>query len=368
MPSIDVSSLALAFAGGLVVAWLLSQAVASRALGAIRAERDTATQRASSLETELRELGLELGAASTEQKHYKNEYDGARAQLDTLRARLKQLSVAYVKLLAQSKERLKAADEKLRLLSNAEAMLTVEFEALANRIFKEQEKQFVDSNRESISNLLKPVETQLSEFKTRVEQVYEEENRDRASLRAEIVYDLQVDGTSDEAERHRPDVIIRLPQKKAIVIDSKVPLSSYAHWHAAASDDEQRQYLAEYMDAIREHVSKLSAKGYQDLIGVNSLDLVLMFIPIESAYSLALDRDSSLLMDAFNKRVMIVSPRTLLLFSESLTEIATRLAQAHITYETSRRKLTKGTPETIDGMGVMSMAPSLGNLQDVSIS
>ncbi len=360
--------LALAFAGGLVVAWLLSQALASRALSAIRAERDSATQRASRLENETKELGVQLGAARTDQKHYENEFGAARAELETVRRRLKQLSIAYIKLLAQSKERLKAADEKLRLLSNAEATLTAEFEALANRIFKEQEKQLADSSRESISNLLKPVETQLSEFKTKVEQVYEEESRDRASLRAEIVYDLQVDGTNDEGERHRPDVIIRLPQKKAVVIDSKVPLSSYAHWHAASSDEERRQYLGEHIDAVRGHIEKLGAKGYQDLIGVNSLDLVLMFIPLESAYSLALDHDPSLLMDAFNKRVMIVGPRTLLLFSESVTGIATRLAQAHITYETSRRRLTNGTPETIDGRGVMGVSPSRGNLQSVSIS
>src|SRR6185437_1852474 len=187
MPSVD-APLTLAFAGVLifVVGWLLSRAAAVRALRGIRFERDSAAQRASNLENQVKELGLELGAAKSDQKHYENERDAARVDLETLRAELKQLNIDYAKLLAQSEERLKAADDKLRLLSNAEAMLTVEFESLADRIFNQKEKQFVDTNKESISTLLKPIESKISEFKTRVDRLYEEENRDRASLRAEI--------------------------------------------------------------------------------------------------------------------------------------------------------------------------------------
>lgn len=367
MPSVD-APLTLAFAGVLifVVGWLLSRAAAVRALRGIRFERDSAAQRASNLENQVKELGLELGAAKSDQKHYENERDAARVDLETLRAELKQLNIDYAKLLAQSEERLKAADDKLRLLSNAEAMLTVEFESLADRIFNQKEKQFVDTNKESISTLLKPIESKISEFKTRVDRLYEEENRDRASLRAEIVYDLRVEGTNNDGERHRPDVIIRLPQKRAVVIDSKVPLLAYGRWHEAASDEERRQYLGEHIDAIRDHIKKLSAKSYQDLIGVNSLDLVLMFIPIESAYSLTLDHDPSLLRDAFSKKIMIVSPRTLALFSESLTEIGIRLAQAQTAYETSRRRLMRGTHGPIDGAQVIETS-SFSDLLGVSI-
>jgi DNA recombination protein RmuC len=437
-PPTDISvalAAIVAFAGGFAAAWLLRRAellrelgAAERRLGDLSNECDAALSRTDDLQARVTAVTADLAAARASLKQIdslRDERDTARRDLDAERKALGQLRTDYATLQTQTDEKLKAADEKLQILREAGDQLKKDFENLANRIFEEKREKFTQSNRESIEGLLKPVKDQLIDFKSKVEEVYINDVRDRTSLKTEIdnlqkaseragnqaeslaraltgdsrvrgnwgeisleriledsglrkghEYDVQVSHQNEEGQRLRPDMIVRLPERKAVIIDSKVSLVAYEHYHAAQSDEERQQYLREHVASIRTHIKGLSAKNYQDLIGVNSLDLVLMYIPIEPSYLLALEHDASLYTDAFNRKILLVSPTTLMgtlqiihniwryerqnrhaleiaeraaglhdqlvLFSESLTEIGERLGQAQSAYETTRKRLTGG--------------------------
>lgn len=344
---------------------------------------------------------------------------------DEFRARAEELKAKNARLQAEAVEKLKAADEKIELLGQMGKQLKTDFENLANKIFEDKARTFTQTSKDSVEGLLKPVRDQLTDFRKKVEEVYEKEARDRTSLKTEVEllqraslrastgaealakalkgdskvrgswgeislanileqsglrkgheYDAQVSQKSEEGQILRPDVVVYLPENKAVVIDSKVSLVSYERYHAAETDEERQAHLAAHVSALRTHLNGLSAKSYQDSVGKRSLDLVLMFVPIEPAYLLALEGDGKLFADAFHKRVLLVSPTTLMgtlqiihniwryehqnrhaldiasrggalydqfvLYTEALLEIGERLGQAQKAYECARSRLTSG--------------------------
>ena len=265
-------------------------------------------------------------------------------------------------LFARLEETTRAFAEKEALFKETSASLKQEFQLLANRIFEEQGQSFARNNRAQIDGLLTPFREQISEFKQRVEQVYHTESKDRASLLTEVrnlhrasdkinqeaenlakalkgdkrlqgnwgelvlervldesglrkdhEYTLQATRRTEDGDAKRPDVIIHLPDDKDIIVDSKVSLAAYERAVAAEDDGARENFLRQHVNDLRAQVKRLSEQEYDRLLGVRSLDFVLLFVPIESAFMLAMDYDQGLFTEAFNKRIVIVSPTTLLM-------------------------------------------------------
>lgn len=252
-------------------------------------------------------------------------------------------------------------EEKLELLQANKAQLSQEFENLSNKIFEEKNKQFKQTSQEGLFNLLNPFKEQLEGLKKKVDDAYVEESKDRAALKAQIgeLHNLNKQITeeaaslaralrgekktqgnwgelvletvleksglrqgeeyireksinSDDGNRYRPDVIINLPEGKHIVVDAKVSLNAYTDYINAESDADRVNYLKQHVDAVRMHIKTLAEKSYAKLPGVNSPDFVFMFMPIEPAFMVAFEHDDKLFNDAFEQRIVVVTPTTLL--------------------------------------------------------
>ncbi|MFA5983721.1 MAG: DNA recombination protein RmuC [Methylococcaceae bacterium] len=258
-------------------------------------------------------------------------------------------------------EQIKHNDEKLTLLQNAEAQLKTQFENLATRIFEERSKQFSEHNKTSMEYIVTPLREQLGEFKQRIETVYDNENKDRISLREEIISlrrdtakmnqealnltralkgdkktqgnwgemilekvleksglrkgaEYETQGAFRDQDNHlfKPDVIIHLPEDKDVIIDSKVSLLAYERYCSSDDDNERSLALKQHTEAVREHIKSLSNKDYSSLKGIRSLDFVLLFMPIEAAFMAAFQADERLFSDAFEHKIIVVTPTTLL--------------------------------------------------------
>ena len=323
------------------------------------------------------------------------------------------------------KERINSANEKLQLLESAEKRLQSSFENLANRIFEEKHEKFNEASKTGVEALLNPMRQQLGDFRKRVDEVYDKENEQRTTLRAEITqlknlnerissdalnltnalkgdskvrgnwgevqlelllqesglkkgreYDVQKSHKNEEGKRYQPDAIVHLPDNKDVIIDSKVSLVAYEAYHSSDTDGDRERYLKEHLSSIRTHISQLSGKNYDELVGLRSLDLVIMFVPIEPALLLALEHEPGLYNEAYNKRIVLVSPTLLMAtlqiinniwryedqnrhalviaeeagkmydqfvgFVESLDKIGDHIRKAGESYDTAKKRLIDG--------------------------
>jgi DNA recombination protein RmuC len=358
-------------------------------------------------------------------------------QLQNKENEFNQLQQLYVETKTQNAElqtrmheQGKNAEEKLNLLKDAEMRLNNQFESLAGKIFDERNKQFTEHNQTSLDHIVKPLREQLGEFKQRIETVYDNENKDRISLREEIVslrrdtaqmnqealnltralkgdkktqgnwgemiletvleksglrkgieYETQGAFRDENNKLFKPDVIVRLPEEKDIVIDSKVSLVAY-ELHCSTEDDAERiTALKQHTEAVRTHIKSLSNKDYSGLKGLRSLDFVLLFMPIEAAFIAAFQADEKLFTDAFEHKIIVVTPTTLLAtlrtieniwryerqnenaraiadkagivydkirgFVEDLDKLGKQLSTVHSTYDGVMNKLTLGNGNLI---------------------
>lgn len=251
--------------------------------------------------------------------------------------------------------------EQLALLQSAKVELAKEFENIANKIFDNKQQQFSLNSKTLLDNTLDPLKLQLTEFRKKVEDVYEKENADRNRLAGQVVelqkqaqkigedavnlaqalkgnsktqgnwgevvlerlleesglqkgreYDTQVNFTSADGSRLMPDVIIHLPENKDIVIDAKCSLVDYEKFCSADNDIERKQYLNAHVNSLRSHIKSLSIKDYAKLDGIKALDFVFIFIPIETAFMFALQHEPGLYREAYDRHIILVSPTTLL--------------------------------------------------------
>ncbi len=279
----------------------------------------------------------------------------------TLQSELTQLKTLNAELQTRIEAEHKNAEEKLQLVKTAEDQLVHQFKSLAGKILEEKSKTFTEQNKTNISNILSPLQAQLGEFKKKVEDVYVNESKDRASLKeaiknlhlenqrmtqeannlvkalkgdkkiqgnwGELILEkvLEQSGLRKDFEYHtqggfrdsdnrllKPDVVVHLPENKDVIIDSKVSLIAYETYSSAESDLVRRQSLDEHVVAIRNHIKTLSSKDYSNVKGLRSLDFVLMFMPIEAAFLAAFQHDDNLFSDAFKNNIIVVTPTTLL--------------------------------------------------------
>ena len=263
---------------------------------------------------------------------------------------------------------------------------TKEFENLANKIFEEKGNKFSEQNKEKLSEILNPLKEKISDFEKKVEETNKESIKGHASLKEQLQmlkemnqqvtqeaknlttalkgqsktqgnwgefilesileksglvkgreYVVQESLTAESGKRFQPDVIINLPENKSIIIDSKVSLIGYEKFVSSEDENEKQLGLREHINSIRSHIKNLSGKNYQNLYQLESLDFVLMFMPIEPAFAYAVQSDPSLFSDAFEQNIVIVSPSTLLATLRTISSIWRQESQNKNALEIARQ-------------------------------
>lgn len=268
------------------------------------------------------------------------------------------LSADYVRAQSRVETLTEQAQRDKGELEKIQTSFRLEFRNLANEILEEKSKQFKTTNREAMDSILKPFRESIGDFKERVEKIYADENQQRGALKNEIKnlqelnkkiteetnnltnalrgnskvqgdwgemiletilessnlekgihYTTQESIRNADGEQQRPDVILRLPDNKRVIIDSKVSLTAYVNYCECDGGEERKKLMADHARSVRKHVDELGSKRYQDL--VESPDFVIMFVPNEPAFLAALQNDSSIWNDAYRKKVIISSPTNL---------------------------------------------------------
>jgi DNA recombination protein RmuC len=291
-------------------------------------------------------------------------------KLDRLIQERTELEREKSRLSTELKEEARRSVENLQILNDAKKTLQVQFENLANQIFAEKTRTFADQSKANLETILSPFKEKIVEFEKKITEVYTTEGKERHSLIKEVQRlqelnqkigedaanltkalkgDTRTQGTWGEIILERileesglrkgieynsqggfrdtdgkllkPDVIVHLPEKKDIIIDSKVSLVAYEKYVRTEDVDERNQAVKQHLLSINAHLKSLESKRYDELPGVKSLDFVLMFIPIESAFMLAIDKDSEIFRKAFDQNIMIVSPSTLLVTLRTIQNI-----------------------------------------------
>jgi DNA recombination protein RmuC len=276
--------------------------------------------------------------------------------------------------MAKAEESFKAQRERLmeqeKSIQEIQQKFQLEFQNVANKLLDEKSQKFVETNRANLDILLNPLKENIKAFEEKVDKVYNMEAAERNTLKGVITqlmelnqlisaeaqnltkalkgdnkkqgnwgevilervlersglvkdqeYRIQTSFTSNDGSRLQPDVIIDLPDDKHLVIDSKVSLIAYERLVNCETEEERKLFSKGHVESIRSHVNGLSAKNYHDLHQINSPDFVLLFIPIESSFSFAVQIDAELFSDAWDKRVVIVSPSTLLATLRTIASI-----------------------------------------------
>ncbi|WP_281960883.1 DNA recombination protein RmuC [Vibrio parahaemolyticus] len=293
-------------------------------------------------------------AVKQERQQYFDELGQMREQKSRLETQLREQQ-------ARHEQMNQANAEKLQILEQAEVRLKQQFEHLANQLFEEKTAKVDLQNRQSLEGLLSPLKEQLEGFKKQVNDSFSQEAKERHTLVHELKnlqrlneqmtreavnltqalkgdnkqqgnwgevvlarvlaesglregheYETQVNLQSEAGKRYQPDVIVHLPQNKQVVVDSKMALVAYERYFNAETDAERDRALNAHLTALRAHIKGLSMKDYHKLKGIQSLDYVLMFIPVEPAFQVAIQADPSLIKDAMEQNIILVSPTTLL--------------------------------------------------------
>lgn len=280
------------------------------------------------------------------------------------------LQLRYAVLNSRYEDEIKFSNEKLSVLQGAKDELSREFKILANRIFEDKSKQFSHTQREQFEILLKPFREQISNFSAQSKEQFNTQAKDgyllkdelqrlkemnaqlsqdalnltnalkgenktqgnwgeiilerileESGLREGIEYETQATLKSVEGRTYRPDVVIHMPQDRDIIIDSKVSLVAYERFMSGENPHAKERALKEHMASISGHIKELSSKKYEKLEGVNTLDYVLLFMPIEGAFLLALGEDGDFFKRAYESNILVVSPSTLLVTLRTIEHI-----------------------------------------------
>jgi DNA recombination protein RmuC len=321
-------------------------------------------------------------------------------------------------------------DEHKREIEDLQKKMTTEFENIANRILEDKSKKFTEQNRANIDIILSPLKEKIVSFEEKVERTYQAESKERVELKVKLEeltklnqrvsdeannlakalkgdnklqgnwgemllekilersglqkdaeYTTQHNTQNNEGKSIKPDVIIHLPDSKHIVIDSKVSLLAYEQYANAEQEEEKERFKKDHISSIRNHIKLLSDKNYQTSAGLTLPDFVLMFIPLESSFSLAIQADQDIFNFAWDRKIVMVSPSTLLAtlrtiasiwkqekqnknaleiarqgadlydklvgFTDDLLKIGERLSQTQHVYQDALKKLSTGSGNLI---------------------
>lgn len=347
---------------------------------------DLAVQREQNART-----GAERDAANQNAEKAATAIEEMRAVNDRLRSDLAESQAVLATLRTTLGAEQKAAQEKLEMLTAARAELSNQFETLANKILEEKSKRFTEQNQTNIGNLLSPLKERFGEFQQKVESLERENLTGRTELKSQIdqlrnlnerlsqdannlvtalkgsskaqgdwgeqlletiledaglrrghEYFTQESFTraeraADGHKRAQLDILVRLPEDRNLIIDSKVSLIAYNDYCAAQDDTAREAALSRHIASVRGHINELARRDYHLLDGINSPDFVVMFMPLEPAFMLALARDSRLWKDAWDKNILLVSPSTLLFVLRTVAQLWRQEQQTKNVLEVVRR-------------------------------
>ncbi len=322
--------------------------------------------RTQNIETEKQGLIWEerYNALKRESDEWKTTLEKIREENTVLVGRLEKAKVEYLNL----KEKL---DTQKTELEDLQKKFTTEFENVANKILEKNSEKFTAVNQKNIGDVLNPLKEKIQLFEKKVDETYEKGLKDQTQLRAELLklYDLnnkiseeasnltkalkgdvkkqgnwgevvlerilersglnegeqgyqkQFSDTSEDGKRIQPDIVINLPDSKHIIVDSKVSMIAYERAVNAESEEERQRHVKEHLLSIRAHIKGLSEKHYQTASKLNSPDFVLLFIPIEASFGVAIQEDQELFSFAWDHKVVMVSPSTLLATLRTISSI-----------------------------------------------
>lgn len=308
-----------------------------------------------------------------------SEKENIRNEKEAIAIQLSKKEVDFDNLLERNKEQKQEVEQ-------LQEKFTKEFENLANKILEEKTSKFTEQNKENLKNILSPLQDRIQLFEKKVEDTHKESIDYHAALRQQILglremnaqmsketlnltkalkgdskmqgnwgelvlervleksglekgreYEVQQSFVTDEGNRVMPDVVINLPDGKKMIVDSKVTLTAYERYVNEEEDDLKEQYLKEHVIALKRHVEQLGEKNYQDLYKIESPDFVLLFVPIEPAFALALQEDATLYNKAFEKNIVIVTPSTLLATLRTIDSMWTNQKQQENAFEIARQ-------------------------------
>jgi DNA recombination protein RmuC len=308
-----------------------------------------------------------------------SEKENIRTEKDSLAIQLSKKEVDFENLWERHKEQKSEITE-------LQEKFTKEFENLANKILEEKSAKFTEQNSENMKNILLPLQDKIQGFEQKVEQTHKESIDYHAALRQQIIglsemnaqmsketlnltkalkgdskmqgnwgelvlervleksglekgreYEVQQSFTNNEGTRVFPDVVINLPDGKKMIVDSKVSLVAYEKWVNEESEILKNDFLKEHVSSIRRHVEQLGNKNYHDLYQIESPDFVLLFIPIEPAFAIALNEDPALYNKAFDRNIVIVTPSTLLATLRTIDSMWANQKQQENAFEIARQ-------------------------------
>jgi DNA recombination protein RmuC len=398
---------AAVLAVGAVLFWIIRGSRTSEIESRLRTEQ---------LHAELAQRTASLERSETDRDLLRGQNTKLHAEAEALRATLES-------------ER-QNAQEKLALLTSAREELSNQFKSLASDILEEKSKRFTEQNQANLGNLIAPLKEKFGEFQQKVESLEKDGVAGRSELKTQIEqlrslnerlsedatnlvsalrgssktqgewgevvlerilessglrkdheYRVQETMAREDGRRARLDIIIDLPEGRHLVLDSKVSLNDYSDYCSAGDDALRDAALARHLASVRKHIRELSQRNYTSLYGLNSLDFVVMFVPIEPAFMLALARDGKLWQEAWDKSILLVSPSTLLFvlrtvahlwrqeqqkknvqeivrrgselydklaaFAKDLTDVGRKLGDARDAYDEAYKKLAEGKGNVI---------------------
>lgn len=307
-------------------------------------------------------------------------------ELQQLREAREQISLELTRNQSELQYMSQRNDEQKKEVEQLQEKFTKEFENLANKILEEKTVKFTEQNKENLKNILTPLQEKIIHFEKKVEDTHKESIDYHAALRQQIIglkemneqmsketinltkalkgdskmqgnwgelilervleksglekgreYEVQQGYQNEEGSRVFPDVVISLPDGKKMIVDSKVSLTAYERYINEDDDVRKVVFLKEHINSIKRHVEQLSDKNYHDLYQMESPDFVLLFIPIESAFAIALNEDNSLYNKAFEKNIVIVTPTTLLATLRTIDSMWTNQKQQENALEIARQ-------------------------------
>ena len=398
-------------------------------------------------------LTEQLFASEQNLQRLATEHDALTLLQNELTIKKHALSTEIAKLTTTLELERSQTKEKFEFRENTEKQLSNQFKILADEILEEKSRKFTAQNKTNLDQILEPLKIKISEFQGKVQEVYIQEGKDRSALSEQVKqlmalnnqlsadahnltqalkgqskaqgnwgelilervleasglrkgheYNVQVSHVREDGTRVQPDVVIHLPENRHLIVDAKVSLTAYEIHANADNDPERNAAIKKHLESVRSHIKELSEKNYQHLYGLQSFDFVLMFIPVEPAFMLAISHDNNLWLESWNKNILLVSPSTLLFvvrtvahlwkqeqqnrnaqeiasrgaelynklagFVDDLNMLGKRLQQAQISYDDAYSKFSKGKgnvirqAEMLKQLGVKPTKPLSQNLTD----
>jgi DNA recombination protein RmuC len=357
-------------------------------------------ERLAGVESQLSKTSSEFSTARADLAASKAEVTARQEEISRLQEAIARLNAEHEalastnsKLIAHAAELQTSLDaerkqntEKIALLQDARTSLSEQFKVLAGEILEEKTKKFTEQNHASLGQILDPLKLKIDEFRTKVEAVYVQEGKDRSALgamvsqlvglnqqlsaeahdltralkgsskaqgnwgefilesilessglRKDLHYHAQQSFKREDGSRAQPDFVVHLPEKRDIVVDSKVSLTDYERYVNAAGEADAQAHLARHIESMKAHIKELADTDYLDLYGLKTLDSLIMFVPVEPAFTAAIQADSRLLEYAWSRNIIVLSPTTLIFALRIVANLWRQEEQSNNVQEIAKR-------------------------------